>query len=661
MRVIGTLNTATDTTPPSVPQGVAAVAINRGRCDVSWLASTDNVGVAGYQIFRNGSPLTTVDAPATTFSDASCSPSTLYAYGVAAYDAAGNTSQPSGTASATTPANALPSWTAVPDQNLIVGDSQNLNLNTYCVDADEDAIVYTIVSGTLPTGLALVGQAITGTPTVAGESRTVTVRATDPFASVETTIDYVTFDADVTAPPVPPGLAATVISDSQIDLTWNASVDVAGSANEFVSGTQDYRVYRDDQLRATVSVPTTAYSDTGLSASTGYGYRILGRDAELNSSALSAVVNATTQASAADPNPLYPALDMSLVPFHVAAGAYGARVPFQTATPPTIDSFSNASTFAQLEAAMAVPGRRVTVTANITGGNINIPAVTDVEVVVPFGIVLNGIVWGNGFTGTVFNRVRWIKAAGDTIGGQIHNFRILGNGLTNWIIDGLQISGSSGGDNLALYPGISSGAPTRGAILRNRFAAANAIYGYGGTHLLVAGNSGLHDANNTDNQGDWGFRNGAGPASNGPYIYFQNDLRGQRFGKIRFHPSSSGAPYYAYVVGNYLVDRVENRSLDCTDTSLPTAGFPQIDGLWFNDNRIYVSGGAGMGMNRFSGAPTCLYVRMGGNIVNGSSSYLTTGGAPDGLIDGTNVQNAAAGSDPAWQFAGDPTGIDWSP
>lgn len=362
-----------------------------------------------------------------------------------------------------------------------------------------------------------------------------------------------------------------------------------------------------------------------------------------------------------NPNALYSALDMDDVPFHNGAGDWGSQVAFQTATPPTITSDSNASTFAELETAMGVTGRRVTLTANITGGNINIAAVTDVEVVVPNGILLNGIVWGNGTTGTVFNRVRWIKASGDSIGGQVHNFRILGASLSNWIIDGLQISGAAGGDGLAIYPGTNTDSPTRGAILRNRMISAAGLYGYGGTHLLVAGNSGRHDANDTNDLGDWGFRNGGGAASNGPYIYFENDLRGERYAKIRFHPSSSGSPYYAYVAGNYFVDRVENRSLDCNDTaSTPT--YPDIDAVWFNDNRIYVTAGGGMGMRRADSSATVNYVRMIGNIVNGASSYLTAGGAADvNDITADNTQNASAGSDPAWQFAGDPTGIDWSP
>jgi len=77
-----------DTTAPSVPSGLTATATSASSLSLSWTASTDNVGVAGYQIFRNGALLGTTAVPAYT--DASCSPATFYLYWIKAFDAAGN-------------------------------------------------------------------------------------------------------------------------------------------------------------------------------------------------------------------------------------------------------------------------------------------------------------------------------------------------------------------------------------------------------------------------------------------------------------------------------------------------------------------------------------------------------------------------------------------
>lgn len=301
-RVIGTLAASGDTQAPTQPQNLSATAINRQRVDLSWTASTDDFGVDGYQIFRNGSPLDI--ATSTTYSDTTVTASTTYTYVVVAFDAAGNSSIPSASDDATTPANASPTWQTIPAQTLIVGDSYSLNLNNFCTDADADTIQYSIISGTLPSGITLSGAIISGTPTTAGQTPTVGVRAFDGFANVDTTIAFATFTADTTAPPVPTGLGATAVSGSQINVAWNASTDASGGANHFVSGTQDYRVYRStDQtnfsLRATVTA--TTYQDTGLGASTRYDYKVSARDVELNESAQSTAVNATTLTSSVAP------------------------------------------------------------------------------------------------------------------------------------------------------------------------------------------------------------------------------------------------------------------------------------------------------------------------------------------------------------------------
>src|SRR5260221_332445 len=91
-----------DTTPPSVPTGLTANAVSSSQINLSWTASSDNVGVSGYRVFRNGTQIATTSA--TSFANTGLSPSTTYTYAVAAFDAAGNLSAQSSPASATTPA-----------------------------------------------------------------------------------------------------------------------------------------------------------------------------------------------------------------------------------------------------------------------------------------------------------------------------------------------------------------------------------------------------------------------------------------------------------------------------------------------------------------------------------------------------------------------------
>ncbi len=90
-----------DTTPPTTPIGLTAAVAGSSGANLSWSASTDNVGVTGYIVRRNGVQVAT---PATTsFADTGLSAATTYSYTVAARDAAGNISPNSTSVSVTTP------------------------------------------------------------------------------------------------------------------------------------------------------------------------------------------------------------------------------------------------------------------------------------------------------------------------------------------------------------------------------------------------------------------------------------------------------------------------------------------------------------------------------------------------------------------------------
>jgi len=83
-------STLPDTTAPSVPTGLTSPSKTMTTITLNWTASTDNVAVTGYKVYRNG---TQVGSPTTTtYTDTSLTPGTSYSYTVAATDAAGNTS-----------------------------------------------------------------------------------------------------------------------------------------------------------------------------------------------------------------------------------------------------------------------------------------------------------------------------------------------------------------------------------------------------------------------------------------------------------------------------------------------------------------------------------------------------------------------------------------
>ncbi len=93
--------TTPDLTPPSVPAGLVVTATSDTRVELGWAASTDEIGVTGYQVFRERTPLGVVEG--TSSSEAGLRPAREYCYVVRAQDAAGNVSAPSKRACATTP------------------------------------------------------------------------------------------------------------------------------------------------------------------------------------------------------------------------------------------------------------------------------------------------------------------------------------------------------------------------------------------------------------------------------------------------------------------------------------------------------------------------------------------------------------------------------
>jgi hypothetical protein len=89
-----------DTEPPTVPVNLTATAVLDFQINLSWMTSTDNVGVAGYNVYRNGTWIgSTAD---TSYQNTGLSPSTRYTYRVSAYDTAGNVSAKSASATETT-------------------------------------------------------------------------------------------------------------------------------------------------------------------------------------------------------------------------------------------------------------------------------------------------------------------------------------------------------------------------------------------------------------------------------------------------------------------------------------------------------------------------------------------------------------------------------
>jgi len=290
--VLKTVATPPDTAAPSTPTGLSASAVSSSQINLSWSASTDNVGVTGYRVYRAGTLLATLGA-VTSYQNTGLSASTSYSYTVQALDAAGNASAQSASASATTQAagDTIPpsvptglTGTAVSAAQINLtwnASTDNVAVTSYQVYLNDAMIANTPATSFQHTGLT------------AGTTYNYRVSAADAVpnysAWTATPVSVTTpAAADTTAPSTPTGLLASAVSSSQINLSWGASADNVG-----VTG---YRVYRAGTLLVTLGAVTT-YQNTGLAASTSYSYTVQALDAAGNASAQSVSASATTQAA----------------------------------------------------------------------------------------------------------------------------------------------------------------------------------------------------------------------------------------------------------------------------------------------------------------------------------------------------------------------------
>ena len=101
------LRSTGDLEAPAAPTDLAARATDR-TLTLSWTAATDNVGVTGYDVYRDGVPAGSTDAATTQFASAWLEPSTAYAFAVVARDGTGNASAPASLTATTTAYAARP-------------------------------------------------------------------------------------------------------------------------------------------------------------------------------------------------------------------------------------------------------------------------------------------------------------------------------------------------------------------------------------------------------------------------------------------------------------------------------------------------------------------------------------------------------------------------
>jgi RHS repeat-associated protein len=125
----------TDTAAPSTPAGLSGTPVAGSRIDLAWTASTDNVGVAGYNVYRDAVKINTVPIGSTAYSDTGLVAGANHTYTVSAIDAAANESPRSGSWSGAAGSGALTTtYTYDPENRLTQLASGSTVLGSYSYD-----------------------------------------------------------------------------------------------------------------------------------------------------------------------------------------------------------------------------------------------------------------------------------------------------------------------------------------------------------------------------------------------------------------------------------------------------------------------------------------------------------------------------------------------
>lgn len=332
-----------DTDAPTAPTNLVASNISQTSLDLSWTASTDNVAVTSYDVYKDGTLIGNTSS--TSYSVSGLNAGTSFGFYVKAKDAEDNISNPSSTLNVTTLPNTVNYCTtkgnSVSDEwlnRVVIGTIDNTSganggyadFTTMSTDLElggnKSFTLYPAWSGTVyQEGYAIWidynhdgdfedegeqvyshdktnASQIDGSFTVSANANIGTTRmriamqynaippacGTYNYGETEDyNVNIITAGSDTEAPSAPTGLVASNITTTSLNLNWNASSD-----NVNVAG---YYIYKDGLKIGTSS--STYYMVTNLTASTSYNFLVKAYDEAGNISAISNTINVTTSAN----------------------------------------------------------------------------------------------------------------------------------------------------------------------------------------------------------------------------------------------------------------------------------------------------------------------------------------------------------------------------
>ncbi|MFB8506247.1 fibronectin type III domain-containing protein [Enterococcus durans] len=284
-----------DLESPSIPQNLLVESVTSDTVSLSWEASTDNIGVAGYRVYRDKQLVQEVQGE--QFTDTGLTEDTEYTYEVRAFDAAGNQSEASNEVFARTSVS-------------VDDEAPTIPLNLKVDNVTTDAVNLSWEASTDNIGVAgyrvyrdkqlvqeVQGEQFTDTGLMEDTEYTYEVRAFDATGNQSEASNRINVRTkeivDHKPPTTPMNVRATVVTENKVTLLWEASSDE--------SGIKSYQVYRNSILVGSLPGDTLSYTDTNLSEKTKYYYTITACDHAGNVSVATKALLVTTKGTTLPP------------------------------------------------------------------------------------------------------------------------------------------------------------------------------------------------------------------------------------------------------------------------------------------------------------------------------------------------------------------------
>ncbi len=288
-----------DKTPPSTPSNLTG-SPKYTSVDLSWDASTDNVGVAGYNVYRCEPPalgqsctgIWIANTSSNAYTDTGLAEDTPYNYQVQAFDLANNNSGLAQTFSVEThrvPPNAPSNLVATPVSATNIGLSWSPPQNSSGLSE------YLIYAGTSSSNLQQVAS--TSANATAYNDKSLSPAASYYFgvAAVESgttsPMSPLVFASTFPLPNPPTSLTATASGNTAIVLTWQENMVNKGLP---VSAYQVFRGTASGVLKKVATVESTTFTNESLKPNTTYYYEVVAVDTGNDASAPSSEVSAAT-------------------------------------------------------------------------------------------------------------------------------------------------------------------------------------------------------------------------------------------------------------------------------------------------------------------------------------------------------------------------------